>query len=1080
MIKKVMLIWCLFSAAVIAEPGYFRSPALHGNTLVFTAEGDLWLADINHGQAKRLTTHPAEELGAMFSPDGRLIAFEANYEGTTEVYVMPVTGGVPKRVSFENFRAGVAGWTADGQLIISSNSRQGPPNNWSLVMVDPKDLQTTTIPLTDAIEAAVDESGRDLFFIRFGLQVSTDSVRAYRGGAKGRLWRYRLGSDQEAVELAKDHPGSLRSPMLYQQRLYFISDASGTDNLWSMSLQGDDLTQLTDYSDWEVRSASQSNGQIVYQHGADIKRLDLAAGRSQLVSLRLTSDYPHLRDHWENKPLKYLTDAKLAPDADQVVMTARGRVAVAGIDGSRLVEVSTPADSRTRHAIMSHDGRWIYALNDASGEIEVWRFAADGSVQAEQLTDDGEIYRWSLSLSPDGKWLAHDDKQGNLYLLNLPSGKNQTIITNNVGLGPYADLVWSHDSRLLAVTRNHEDDLRSRILLYEVKNGRAEILTSDKYNSYSPAFSRDGQWLYFLSDRQFNATPGAPWGDRNTGSNFDRRTEIYAYALRDGASFPFQPPTELDTADDQNADDEEQQAPVDWSGLADRLWQVPVESGNYTNLQLNDDLLFVQDQITEPNSKPKIKSITIASKPKVVDFTRNVADYQLSLDGKKLYVRQAGADNSKQFIVKAAATFPKDTTDQQLITKDWQLLIKPQQEWRQLFHDTWLMHRDSLFDPNMRGLDWPAVEQKYSQLLARVTDRRELNDVFGQMIGELNTLHSQIRGGHVATDSEAAKASSLGAVLSSARGGVLIEQIYQHDPELPGRASPLAQPGVDAKNGDLITHVNGLPASDMAALHGLLRNQLGKQTLLQLKRGKKTHKTVVKPVSIRDDYRLRYRHWVNSKRQAVTQANNDIGYLHLHAMGAADFGEFTRDFYANYQKPGLIIDVRRNRGGNIDSLIIEKLLRRNWMFWQPTQGASFTNMQQTFGGHLVVLADEFTYSDGETFVAGIKSLDLGTVIGKRTAGAGVWLSDQNRVADNGISRVAEFPQFNLDGQWLVEGTGVSPDIEVDNLPHATYQGQDAQLKAAIDLLAKKIKQQPVKPFKAEKLPPANVPAADVD
>ncbi len=1073
----------VFVSAVNAKPGYFRFADLHENTLVFPAEGDLWLNDINTSQATRLTTHPAEEREAAFSPDGKYIAFAANYEGATEVYVIPSTGGVAKRVSFENLRVKVQGWTPDGDVLYSSNSRMSAPNGWSLISVNPETLKSQQIPLADAIEGTVDAAGKYIYFVRFGLQVSTDNVRSYRGGGQGKLWRYELGTDKEATPLAVGHEGSIREPMIDGQTVYFISDASGTDNIWSMTQDGQDLRQITAFNDWEVRSASRSGDHIVFQHGADIKVINLTNESVRLVPLTLVSDYPHLRPHWENKPLKYLTSAQLSPLSDKVVLTARGRVAVAGTDGSRLVTVDTPADSRTRQAVMSHDGQWIYALNDASGEIEVWRYATDGSNDAKQLTKDASIFRWNLSLSPDGQWLAHDDKQGHLYLLNLATGKNKTIMKDNVGLGPYADLVWSKDSQLLAVTRNHTKDIRSRIQLYAVKDGRTMVLTSDKYNSFSPAFSSDGHWLYFLSDRQFNATPGGPWGDRNTGSTFDRRTQVFAYALTAEAQFPFQAPTELSAAvkDNEAAAHDKNKAPlVDWSGLKNRLWQVPVDSGNYTQLQLNDDFIYLIDQITEPNSKPLVKSVSIASKPKVVDFTKNIEDFQLSGDGKKMFVRQSGADNSKLFIVKAAATFPKETEGAKVITKDWQMLINPEQEWRQLFHDTWLMHRDSLFDKRMRGLDWAAVENKYNALLDRVTDRHELNDVFSQMVGELNTLHSQIRGGDVAVDADAAKTATLGAALVTGKKGVVIEEIYQHDPELPSEASPLAQPGVNAQNGDVITHVNGLATPDIAALTQLLRNQVGKQVLLDIKRGNYSHQTVVIPVSTRADYRFRYRHWVASKRQAVTQANADIGYLHLHAMGAGDFGHFTREFYANYDKPGLIIDVRRNRGGNIDSLILEKLLRRNWMFWQPTQGSAFTNMQQTFGGHLVVLADEFTYSDGETFVAGIKTMNLGTVIGKRTAGAGVWLSDQNRTADRGISRVAEFPQFDLNGQWVVEGTGVSPDIEVNNLPHATFIGQDAQLSAAIELLQKKIKEQPVKPFKAKDLPAVNVPAADVD
>lgn len=1085
----------LFVSMAHSKPGYFRSADVHDGTLVFTAEGDLWLNPNNSDYATRLTTHPAEEKGAAFSPDGKSIAYAANYEGAQEVYVIPVNGGVPKRVSFENSRVKVQGWTPDGKILYSSNSRMGAPGNWSLVMVDPDSLETVQLPLADAVEGAVDESGKYLYFVRFGLQLSTDNVRSYRGGGQGKLWRYELNSDKEATALATNHTGSIREPMTQGDFVYFISDASGTDNLWSLSTVDGSLKQLTNYSDYEVRAAQLSDGNIVFQHGADIKSLSLADDSVKTIQVNLVSDFPNLREHWENQPLKFLNNANLAPKGDKVVLTARGRVAVAGVNESRLVEVDTGKDSRARAAILSQDGQWVYAISDRSGDYEIWRFSADGSAAAKQLTNDGNVLRWSLNLSPDGKWIAHEDNAGRLYLLELATDKNTEIVANNLGLEAFAGIAWSPDSRYLAITRNHVDDLRSRIMLYEVKSGKSELLTSDKYESFSAAFSPDGDWLYFLSNRNFVASPGHPWGDRNTGSHFDRRTEVYAYALNSKAKFPFQAPNELakkgkdDKKDDKKSKKKsdknsekasKKQLNVEWKGLKSRLWKVPVESGNYGKLVVNDKFIFFSDRVNEPNQKPMLKALKLEHKAKPKTFSGDVAGFELSQDGKTMLVGKVKGGQPQFFIVPAADAFPKDPKGTQVMAQSWQVMLNPKLEWQQIFRDTWLMHRDQFFDKNMRGLDWKSIKTKYQPLLERVTDRYELNDVFAQMIGELNVLHSQVRGGDVPADADAPKAASLGAILSQGKGGVMITQIYQNDSELPDLASPLAKPGVDVAQGDLIVAVNGQPTPTVSALNKQLLNQAGKQVLLELKRAKNTHKTVVLPVSINEDYRLRYRHWVNSRKNKVESLDKNIGYLHLHAMGPSDFANFVREFYDSYDKKALIIDVRRNRGGNVDSLILEKLLRRNWAFWETTRGVQQGNMQQTFAGHLVVLADQFTYSDGETFTAGVKSMDLGTVIGKQTAGAGVWLSGRNRVVDNGISRVAEYPVYDLDGNWVVEGRGVSPDIEVDNLPLATFKGKDAQLEAAVQFLQKKIKDKPVKIRKAKDFPPVNVPAKDVN
>ncbi|MGL4474719.1 MAG: S41 family peptidase, partial [Shewanella sp.] len=385
--------------------------------------------------------------------------------------------------------------------------------------------------------------------------------------------------------------------------------------------------------------------------------------------------------------------------------------------------------------------------------------------------------------------------------------------------------------------------------------------------------------------------------------------------------------------------------------------------------------------------------------------------------------------------------------------------------------DAHQMHQHQFYDPKMRGLDWQAVKQKYQPLLARVTDRYELNDLFEQMMAELNSLHSQVRGGDVSKQADLPKVASLGGQLKHTANGVVLASIYGHDAELPNAAPPLAKPGVNAKVGDKLVAINGQLVRSMADASRLLSNQVAQPVLLTLSRADQTHQTLVTPISAEDDAKLRYQDWVVANRHSVSSSTaNKVGYLHLYAMGHNDINDFAREFYTNYDKQGLIIDVRRNRGGNIDSWIIEKLLRRAWAFWQPTQGTPYVNMQQTFRGHLVVLTDQLTYSDGETFAAGIKALGLAPLIGKQTAGAGVWLSGRNTLADNGMARVAEYPQYAMDGRWIVEGLGVSPDIEVENLPHESYKGEDAQLQTALRYLNEKINAEPVPELKALPLP----------
>ncbi len=1058
------------ASANLPNQGYYRAPALKDNTLVFTAEGDLWTQSLTDKQARRLTSLPAEELDAVISKDGQWVAYTADYDGAVEVYVIPIQGGVAKRVSFENSRVRVQGWTADGQVLYSTDNAFGPANYWVLRSVDPVSLTTKDLPLADAIEGVMDGAGQTLFFTRFGLQTTGDNAKVYRGGAKGELWRYSLGSEQEATLLTANHEGSVRQPMLWQERLYFVSDASGNDNIWSMTLTGQDIRQHTQFIDWQVRGAQLDSGRIVFQQGADIKLYDIGANQTQTLDIQLTSDFSQRREHWVTKPMDYASDAHLSASGEKVVITARSHVAIAGIDGSRLVELALSGEHRVRNAQMSPDGKWVYAISDASGEQEIWRYAADGRDEAKQLTKDGGSMRMGLYISPDGRYIAHDDYDGNLWLLDIKRGKNHEIITHGQGLGPYADVVWSKDSLYIAVTKNELGQQRPQIVLYSVDDGQSQTLTSDKYESFAPAFSADGNWLYFISNREFNATPTSPWGDRNLGPVFDNRGQIFALALNSAAQFPFSKPNELTEKVEQDKK-AENKVKVEWQGLHQRLYQVPVASGNYSDLSVTEKGLYLLAHSPNPGSNASLKWLkfdTIA--PKLDTFSDDVIGYQLSADDSKLLVAKANGDKA-MFIVDAGDSMPKELANSKVQTEQWQLAISPLQEWQQIFEDAWLMHRDSFFDKQMRGVDWNAAKAKYQPLVARLTDRHELNDIFKQMMGELDALHSQVRGGDLPADPDMPVGANLGGRIEQTKQGVKIAHIYQNDVELPSQASPLNRIEVNAEVGDIIVAINGKPVNNVADVSHYLRNQANKQVLLTLKRSNKTIKTVVVPTNNSTNAKLRYLDWVNHNSEKVTMSSKgDIGYLHLYAMGAGDIANFAREFYANIDKQGLIIDVRRNRGGNIDSWIIEKLLRRTWMFWQPTQGDAHPNMQQTFRGHIVVLTDQLTYSDGETFSAGIKALGIAPLIGKQTAGAGVWLSGRNSLTDKGMARVAEYPQYAMDGRWIVEGRGVSPDIEVDNLPLATFKGQDAQLQKALSYLQDELSKQPIQPYKAQPMP----------
>ena len=1102
------------SQAAAADP-YFRFPAVRGDTIVFTAEGDLWRTTTAGGKATRLTTHPSAETHAAISHDGKLLAFAASYEGAQEAYVMPLEGGLPKRITFENGGVTVLGWTVQGEVLVSTENSSGPAKHRVVAALDPGTMKRRVLPLADANDATLDDGGKVVYFTRMGLSMTNDNVRSYRGGAHAQLWRFDLDAKGEATQLFKGDMANNRRAMWHQGRLYFISDAGGADNIWSSLPDGSDRRAHTSHKEWDVRTASLGDGRIVYQLGADLRVLDIASGADSLLKASLVSDFDQQRMRRVKSPLDALTSIEPANKAERIVLTARGRVTIAGTGTYRRVEIAVPEGVRARSAVFSHDDKWVYAITDASGENEIWRYAADGSGHGERLTKDGAAHRWNLYPSPDGKWLAHTDKKGRTWLLDL-AGKANVVIDDagQIGVDRLEQVVWSPDSRNLALVRTGSSEQRNQIGLYNLATKQMSFVTTDRYEANSPAFSPDGKWLYFLSARHFNLGNASVWGDRNMGPVFDDRVGVYALALQPDTRFPFKPEDELtnpeekspeaaakaavktpgadeQTADKQaavaaaaaatasaanaaNSDKPKKPTPaIVYAGLRERLYEVPVAPGNYRALAVDDKRLYLLD--SDDGQKGVLKTLEISrSAPQPETFVSNVREFGLSADRKHVFYRTyAKGAPGDMLIVAAGAKAPADLTKAKVKIDDWAVTTNPRLEWKQMFNDAWRMHRDFLYDAKMRGVDWNAARARYAPLVERVTDRAELDDVLGMMVGEVGALHSQIRPGDVRRATGEGTPSSLGAVLARTAEGYRVDRVYRSEPELPSEAGPLSPPDVGVKEGDVILAVNGKSLRETRDIADLLLDQADKQVLLQVKTpGAKPRQVIVTPVSMARHASLRYADWEQSRaRQVDETSKGKIGYLHLRAMVARDINAFARDFYANINKEGLIIDVRRNNGGNIDSWIIEKLLRRSWAFWASNGNQPQSNMQNTFRGHLVVLADELTYSDGETFTAGVKALKLGPVVGKRTAGAGVWLSDGNGLTDNGMARVAEFGQFSSEGEWLIEGVGVAPDVEVDNLPHETFKGRDRQLEVALEMLEKKLKEQPVKAWK-----PAAIPA----
>src|ERR1700722_2180092 len=462
--------------------GYYRYPTIFNDTVVFTAEGELWRVGLHGGLAQRLTSHPGTEYAAAFSPDGKTLAFSAQYEGPTEVYTMPAEGGLPVRCTYEGLYADVVGWTPDGKILFSTLSYSGLPSR-QLVTINPENNEQAVLPLSEADCGVYDPTGKTLYFTRLRSQWS--STKRYQGGWIQHLWKYTKG-DAEAVPLTDDFDGTSKDPLWWQGRIYFVSDRDGSMNLWSMNESAGDLHQLTHHRDWDVKSPAISQGRIVYQLGPDLRLYDIAANTDQLIPITLASDFDQEREKWIKNPMEYLTAAHLSPDGDRIVLTARGEVFVAPVEQGRFVNATHEPTVRYRAATYMPDGKSLLTLSDATGELEFYKLPANGVGKPDQLTADGHVFRFAGVPSPDGKSIAYPNKNQELWIYSIEKKRTQRVATS-LGSG-FSDLAWSPDSCWLAYVCEASNSY-PQIWVYNLNDDKTSALTTDRVDSYSPVWS---------------------------------------------------------------------------------------------------------------------------------------------------------------------------------------------------------------------------------------------------------------------------------------------------------------------------------------------------------------------------------------------------------------------------------------------------------------------------------------------------------------------------------------------------------------------------------------------------------------
>ena len=1061
MLKKLVLltiILMLFSLHLTGEAlsaenlsGFLRYPHISGEKVVFTSEGDLWTAPLEGGQAYRLTTSEGEERFGHYSPDGSLIAFSGEYDGNEDVYIITSQGGTPKRLTYHPSADMVLGWTPDGKSVVFRSHRESPNWTYRVYTVNINGEFPRAYPLDLCSLITFEPGGERIAFNRMSREFR--DWKRYRGGWHQDIWVGNVNT----LEFSKltDFSGTDVFPMWYKDRIYFVSDREGRANIFSMTPEGQDVKSLTSFTDYDVRWPALGGSIIVYQHGMDIWAYNIETGENKKLDIKLPSDRIQTRTKFVD-PADYVTSFDLSPDGEKALICSRGEVFTIPVWEEGLIRRLTySSDAKEKYPAWSPDGETIAFISDMSGEEEIYLLPADGKGKARQLTDGKTGWKFHLLWSPDGKYIAFSDKNLTLYTVEVSTGQITEVDEDrNWEIKEYS---WSPDSRWIAYT-GWENNWLTYIKIYDMREKKSFKVTTDMTYSFSPSFSPDGKYLYFLSDRAYNPYESGLCDYFTYSMN---STVPYLVLLqRDGLS-PFNPQIDKEEEEENEEEEEDVKVKIDFENISDRIVQVPVEAGNYFGLIAGEDSIYYLSSPyygeLEGDFHPSLVTgynlymFDMAGQEEQL-VASDIDDYAISSDLSTILVQ-----SYYDFIAIDAGGTEDDGVYLELA--DWDLEVNPKEEWIQIFNEAWRLQRDFFYDPGMHGLDWQAVKDQYAKLLPRISTRDELNDLIGEMNGELNASHSYIWGG----DQQYGKYLStglLGAKILPENGYYKIEKIYRGDLWADTPVSPLEEAGV--KEGEYILEINGRTVSADENYLKFLVNKAGKQVSLTVNSSPSLNgarEVIVIPDG--NEHKLIYLDWVRNRREFVEEkSGGKIGYIHLPDMGGDGLSMFGRYYIPQYRKDGLVVDVRYNGGGYVAPMILAVLSREVWAI--EGNGRRGTNVvpYSAFNGHLAVLCNQQTGSDGETFSEGTKKLGLGPLIGMRTWGGWIGIRGDKSFVDDGGITTPEFPGWDLDGQWLIEGWGVDPDIEIENDPASVIKGGDPQLEYAIDYLLKKIEAEP--------------------
>jgi len=1093
---KIQAVFCLVVNVVLAslcgaqESGtrLLRFPDIHGDKVAFSYGGDLWEAPVSGGTARRLTAHPGQELFPRFSPDGEWIAFTGQYDGDEQVYVIPATGGEPVRLTWYpavgplpprwGYDNQVYGWTPDGEKVLFRSLRDaGGITDSRLYTVPRSGGLPSALPMPTS--GAGDFSPDGMRMVYSPLFRDFRHWKRYQGGWAQDLYIFDLATD-DVTPLAHSRRTE-RDPMWIGDTIFFVSDRDDHLNLYSADPTTGAVEQLTFSKVWDVRWPS-SDGQhrIVYELDGQLHVYDVASKDDRAIVITVPDDGLWKRPR-HISVAGMVSSFGLSPEGKRAVFSARGEIFSVPAEKGPTRNLTRSSGANDRSAAWSPDGSQIAYISDAGGEDEVWLVDQEGKAPARKLTSGHATQLSEPRWSPDGKRIAFSDHVGRLFVADVADGKD-VLIADDVQ-GRVGDYAWSPRGGHLAFSLANQAGIE-RLHIWSVADGKLRQITSDAFDAYSPAWGVGGDYLYYLSDRHY--APQISDLEWNFAGN--QRGGIYAMALRKNVKplFPPQSDEVVTKADSEKgatkdettskkkdsksgAKEEKSEGDggidkgpieIDFDGLSARAMPVPVGPDNYIGLfAVEGHLVYAT---TGPafygrsdRSSRKLSVFSLEDREATVVVSSNLEDAAISADGKKMLVRAGGG--FKLYDVK-----PKPGEPDEVSTGGLEMDLVPAEEWALIFDQAWRLFRDYFYVENMNGYDWQAIGDRYRTQLKYVAHRSDLNYVLSEMVAELNSGHTYISGG----DFEIPDRAPVGLPgarleLDAEAGRYRIAEIYPGQNEEERYRSPLTEVGVDISAGDYVLAINGRDLTGDDNPYRLLQFATDPVTLTVNSTAVVEGAREVSYVPIRDEQPLRYLSWVLGNHDRVTRISGGrVGYLHIPDMGAEGIAEFIKWFYPQIRKEGLVIDVRSNGGGNVSQWIIERLdTRVLGTRFGRTVDYPLTYPNTAFFGHMACVLNETSASDGDIFPYYFREAGLGPLIGKRSWG-GVVGGGQIPLVDGGSVFVPRMATNDVKGNYIIEGIGVEPDIEVENSPKSLIEGRDPQLERAVEEVLAAIQREP--------------------